>query len=223
MTANLALVLLVGVLFGTGVYLLLERSLSRVLIGILLMGNGANILLLVAGGKAGGPPIIGTGPEEEMADPLPQALVLTAIVITLGMTAFLLAMAYRSWQLHGHDEVQDDLEDARIARRAARRVVQRTEYADVAATLAKDAAEARDETAHALPAIKVSGSVTRTAGDGSLERERPPVVGTGDTTVAGALPEGARPDRAAAPASGRGGASAPPRRSIRRPPGGGTS
>ncbi len=55
-----------------------------------------------------------------MSDPLPQAMVLTAIVITLGMTAFLLAMAYRSWQLIGHDEVQDDLEDRRIVRRAER-------------------------------------------------------------------------------------------------------
>ncbi|WP_425574660.1 sodium:proton antiporter [Streptomyces rhizosphaericus] len=50
--------------------------------------------------------------------PLPQALVLTAIVITLGTTAFLLAMAHRSWQLHGHDEVQDDVEDASIRRLA---------------------------------------------------------------------------------------------------------
>ena len=46
-------------------------------------------------------------------------MVLTAIVITLGMTAFLLALAYRSWQLHRHDEVQDDVEDRRIARLAA--------------------------------------------------------------------------------------------------------
>ncbi len=50
-----------------------------------------------------------------MADPLPQAMILTAIVITLGVTAFLLAMAYRSWQLQGNDEVQDDAEDRRIA------------------------------------------------------------------------------------------------------------
>ena len=196
MTANLALVLLIGVLFGAGVYLLLERSLSRVLIGILLMGNGANLLLLVAGGAAGGPPIIGTGPEEEMADPLPQALVLTAIVITLGMTAFLLAMAYRSWQLHGHDEVQDDLEDARIARRAARRVVQRTEYADVAATLAQDAAEARDETAHALPVTPAATGATTTS-----------ALSTGEAVPSGAV------RTAPAPAT-------PMRRSIRRPPGG---
>ena len=54
-----------------------------------------------------------------MSDPLPQALVLTAIVITLGTTAFLLALAYRSWQLTGHDEVQDDVEDRAIRRLAA--------------------------------------------------------------------------------------------------------
>ncbi len=53
-----------------------------------------------------------------MSDPLPQAMVLTAIVITLGMVAFVLALAYRSWQIDGHDEVQDDVEDRRIVRRA---------------------------------------------------------------------------------------------------------
>ena len=53
-------------------------------------------------------------------DPLAQAMILTAIVITLGMTAFLLAMAYRSWVLTGHDEVQDDIEDRRIMLRAER-------------------------------------------------------------------------------------------------------
>ena len=53
-----------------------------------------------------------------MSDPLPHAMILTAIVITFGMTAFLLAMAYRSWYLTGHDEVQDDVEDRRIMRQA---------------------------------------------------------------------------------------------------------
>ncbi len=152
MSPNLLLVGVIAVLFGSGVYLLLERSLSRVLVGVTLLGNGANLLLLVSGGAAGGPPLVGSGPEEDMADPLPQALVLTAIVITLGLSAFLLAMAYRSWQLDGHDEVQDDLEDRRIVRRAARGVVQRTDFSDVAGTLDQEAAEARDETAHTLTA-----------------------------------------------------------------------
>ena len=61
--------------------------------------------------------IIGVAPPEEFADPLPQALALTAIVITFALTTFLLALGYRSYVLVGHDEVQDDVEDRRIARK----------------------------------------------------------------------------------------------------------
>ncbi|TDB74771.1 Na(+)/H(+) antiporter subunit C [Micromonospora sp. KC721] len=119
MSPNLTYVLVVGVLVAAGVTLLLERSLTRVLMGVILLGNGANLLLLT-GGRSGGAPIVGTTAEQDMADPLPQAMVLTAIVITLGMTAFLLALAYRSWHLNGHDEVQDDVEDRRIVELADR-------------------------------------------------------------------------------------------------------
>lgn len=114
MTPNLTLVIVAGALVVAGVYLLMERSLTRILIGVLLAGNGVNLLFLIASGRAGGAPIIGVTPAEEMSDPLPQAMVLTAIVITLGMTAFLLTLAYRSFQVNGHDEVQDDVEDALI-------------------------------------------------------------------------------------------------------------
>jgi multicomponent Na+:H+ antiporter subunit C len=116
---NLLLVIVVGVLFAAGVTLLLERNLTRVILGITLLGNGVNLLILL-GGAYGGPPIVGVTPESEMSDPLTQAMILTAIVITLGMTAFLLAMAYRSWLLSGHDDVQDDVEDRRIMKRAER-------------------------------------------------------------------------------------------------------
>lgn len=148
MSPNLVLVVVIAVLVAAGVYLLLERSLSRVLIGVILIGNGVNLSFLVAGGAAGGAPIVGVTPAQEMSDPLPQAMVLTAIVITLGMTAFLMALAYRSWQLHHHDEVQDDLEDRRIARGAA---ANEPSFADVdtqdsPSDLERDAAEARDET-----------------------------------------------------------------------------
>ncbi|MBF9128921.1 Na(+)/H(+) antiporter subunit C [Plantactinospora sp. S1510] len=119
MSPDLILVAVVGVLFAAGVTLLLERSLSRVLIGIIMLGNGVNLLLLL-GGRSGDAPILGVTPAGGMSDPLPQAMVLTAIVITLGLTAFLLAMAYRSWQLTGHDEVRDDPEDRQIVRRAER-------------------------------------------------------------------------------------------------------
>ena len=104
----------VGALYAVGVYLLLQRSLSRIVIGLALLGHGANLLLLAAGGRAGGVPVAGADPATT-ADPLPQALALTAIVITFGVSGFLLAMAYRSWRVREDDAVEDDLEDRRIA------------------------------------------------------------------------------------------------------------
>lgn len=114
------LVLTIGVLYGCGVYLMLQRHLSRIVIGLAVLGHGANLLLLMAGGRAGAAPITGqeAGPY---ADPLPQALALTAIVITFGVSAFLLALAYRSWVLNRSDEVEDDVEDRRIAELIAAR------------------------------------------------------------------------------------------------------
>ncbi|SBT38120.1 Na(+)/H(+) antiporter subunit C [Micromonospora narathiwatensis] len=119
---SLVLVVAVGVLAAAGVTLLLERSLTRILLGIILLGNGVNLLILV-GGRAGDAPLVGTGSTGGTSDALPQAMVLTAVVITFGLTAFLLAVAYRSWYLSGDDEVQDDLEDRQIARLAERNEV----------------------------------------------------------------------------------------------------
>ncbi|GAA0466106.1 hypothetical protein Aca07nite_77430 [Actinoplanes capillaceus] len=116
---SVSLLLAVGVLFAAGTVLLLERTLTRVLLGVMLLGNGANLLVLAAA-RPGAPPIVGVADPAEMTDPLPQAMILTAIVITLGMTAFLLALAYRSWLLTGHDEVQDDAEDRRVRELAER-------------------------------------------------------------------------------------------------------
>ncbi|HEU5486157.1 MAG TPA: Na(+)/H(+) antiporter subunit C [Microlunatus sp.] len=118
MSSSLTLLLVAGVLISAGVYLMMERSLTRILVGVLMAGNGVNLLFLVASGAPGGAPFIGTDRGRDISDPLPQAMVLTAIVITLGLTAFLLTMAYRSFQLHGHDEVADDVEDRQIVRLA---------------------------------------------------------------------------------------------------------
>lgn len=118
MNPNLTLALVAGALVAAGVYLVLERSLTRILMGILLASNGVNVLFLLASGAAGGAPITGVTPPQEMSDPLPQAFVLTAIVITLAVTAFLLTLAYRSFQITGNDEVSDDVEDAVIRQRA---------------------------------------------------------------------------------------------------------
>jgi|SRR5690625_314908 len=116
MTVNISLIVLAGALVACGVTLILERSLSRILIGFILLSNGINVLFLVAAGPAGRAPIVGSG-DGAMSDPLPQAMVLTAIVISLGTTAFGLALAYRTWRLDGDDDVQDDLEDDLVYRR----------------------------------------------------------------------------------------------------------
>lgn len=116
MTINLTMAVVLAVLFAVGFYLLLSRSLMRVLLGVVVLGHGTNLLLQVAGGPPGRAPILGGTDPAAFADPLPQALALTAVVITFALTTFLLALGYRSFVLVGHDEVQDDLEDARIAR-----------------------------------------------------------------------------------------------------------
>ncbi|MCW4457689.1 sodium:proton antiporter [Microbacterium sp. MPKO10] len=100
MTASLTLVIIMAVLYAAGVYVMLERSLTRVLIGFLLVGNATNILIFIMSGPSGSAPIVdGATADAPMVDPLPQALMLTAIVINFGITAFLLALIYRSWWL----------------------------------------------------------------------------------------------------------------------------
>jgi multicomponent Na+:H+ antiporter subunit C len=119
MTPTVVLPVVIGGLYAAGVYLLLDRSLTRVLLGFLLLGNATNLLLLSSGGEAGRAPIVGITEPEEMSDPLPQALILTAIVITFGVAAFLLAMIHRSWRLVHEEVVGTDEEDRRVAARTA--------------------------------------------------------------------------------------------------------
>jgi multicomponent Na+:H+ antiporter subunit C len=114
MTITLVLVIAMAVLFACGVYLLLERSLTRMLLGFLLVGNALNLLLLTMSGAAGNPPIGKS--SEGITDPLPQAFALTAIVITFAVSAFLLALIHRSWTLSRADEVEVDEADVAIRR-----------------------------------------------------------------------------------------------------------
>lgn len=112
MTVPLAL--LIGVLFAVGVYLVMQRNLTRVLVGLGVLAHAVNVMLITAGADGDAPIVTaGGGPY---ADPLPQALILTAIVITFGVTAFLLGLALRGWAGEGDDVVEDDLEDRRIQR-----------------------------------------------------------------------------------------------------------
>lgn len=88
----------IGFLFMAAVYLMLSKSLLRIIIGTGLLSHGAHLLILTMGGLSGeSPPVVAEG-VTNYADPLPQALILTAIVISFGVTAFLLVLAYRSYQ-----------------------------------------------------------------------------------------------------------------------------
>lgn len=117
MSVNMTLLLVMGVLYAIGIYLLLERSLTRVLLGLMLLANATNILLLTTGGYSGLAPIFNKDiPATEFNDPLPQAFILTSIVISFAVTAFMLSMIYRSWLLNRADHIQDDQEDLRVAK-----------------------------------------------------------------------------------------------------------
>ncbi len=96
------LAVLVGCFVALGVYLLLSRSVIRMLLGLVVLGNGVNLLIFTAGRLMRGiAPIVPPGldrPEGPIANPLPQALILTAIVIGFAMFSFLLVLAFRAYQ-----------------------------------------------------------------------------------------------------------------------------
>jgi len=113
---SIALLLAVGTLTSVGLYLITARSLSRIILGFALLGHAAVLSLLTAGGPAGKAPFASADQTSaDFANPLPQALALTAIVIGFGLTLFLLALARRQNLITGDDLVEDDLEDRRIA------------------------------------------------------------------------------------------------------------
>jgi multicomponent Na+:H+ antiporter subunit C len=120
MTTYVVPLVLIGGLTSTGVYLLLERNLTRMLLGLLLIGNAVNLLILTVGGPAGNPPVRGRTSDGETAtaDPLAQGMVLTAIVISMGIAAFVLALTYRSYRLTTAEDVPDDAEDTRVSQQS---------------------------------------------------------------------------------------------------------
>ncbi len=97
----------VAVLLTAGLYLLLDRTLLRVVIGVGLIGNGVNLLLLATGGLTPGSAPILDGSTGAVVDPLPQALILTAIVIGFGILALLLTLAYRVYESEGTDDLAE--------------------------------------------------------------------------------------------------------------------
>lgn len=150
MTVDLALLLAMGVMFAGGIYLVLERSLTRILLGIMLINNGAIMLLFLASGGVGLAPLFVRGRDpHEYADTLPQALILTAIVIGFAVIAFLTAMIYRSWLLVREDEVEVDAEDVKIARMPAWDAEDDAELVEESSEFLDDAADPNAHYEHA--------------------------------------------------------------------------
>ena len=107
---ELLLIILIGLLYGAGVYLILRRSMVKLLLGIMLLGSGANILIFLLGGiTKGKPPVIDEKAklfQDIFADPIPQALILTAIVISFALTAFAIVLLKRVYALVNSDDLE---------------------------------------------------------------------------------------------------------------------
>jgi multicomponent Na+:H+ antiporter subunit C len=105
---EIALALVIGGLYAGAIYMLLRRSIVKLLIGLVLLSHAANLLIFTAGGLTRAqPPIVGDhlARASSVADPLPQALILTAIVISFGVTAFALVLAYRAHKVVSADDL----------------------------------------------------------------------------------------------------------------------
>lgn len=108
---EILLALASGMLYAAGIYLMLRRRLAQLIIGLGLLSNGTNLLIFVAGGLTRArPPVVPEGAAAlapPYADPVPQALVLTAIVIGFGLLAFSLVLAHRVHESLGTDDVDE--------------------------------------------------------------------------------------------------------------------
>jgi len=103
---EILMAIVIGVLFMSATYLMLSKSLLRIIVGTGLLSHGAHLLILTMGGlKRGAAPLLGEH-AESYTDPIPQALILTAIVISFGVTAFFLVLAYRTYQELGTDNTE---------------------------------------------------------------------------------------------------------------------
>ena len=125
---TLILALAVAVLFGSGAYLILKRDLIRVVIGMVLISNAANLFIMAAGLTKGAAPIYPLPEGESISDPLVQAMTLTAIVISFGVSALLLSLVYRVYTSH----LSLDLDDLSAAEEREEAAAERQAAADLA-------------------------------------------------------------------------------------------
>jgi multicomponent Na+:H+ antiporter subunit C len=108
---EIVLAFVVGGLYAAAVYLMLRRSLVKLIFGLVLLGHASNLLIFTAGRLARGqPPIVASGetaPPAPYADPVPQALILTAIIISFGVQAFAIVLLKRAYQTAGTDDLDE--------------------------------------------------------------------------------------------------------------------
>lgn len=104
---ELLIAILIGILFTAGTYMILSRRLLRIVFGTALLGNGSLLFLMTSGKLQRGESPILNKLFSMYADPLPQAMILTAIVISFATTAFCLVLAYRTYQETGSDDVRN--------------------------------------------------------------------------------------------------------------------
>lgn len=98
--------ILAGVLFAAAIYNILQKQLLRIVIGTTLLSHGAHLFIFTMGKlKTGQPPVLTDG-VSDYTDPLPQALILTSIVISFGVTSLLLVLAYRTTQENNTDNME---------------------------------------------------------------------------------------------------------------------
>ena len=109
MTVVLAFV--IGGLYAVAMYLILRRNFAKLILGLAILTNAANLLIFTVGGLTRArPPLVREGESvlpAVVADPLPQALILTAIVIGFGVLAFAMVLAYRAYQAVESDDLDD--------------------------------------------------------------------------------------------------------------------
>lgn len=106
---EILLAIMTGVLYASGTYMILRRSIVKLIIGVILFGNGVNLLIFLLGRiTKGRPPIISSELKhfsEIYADPIPQALILTSIVISFGLQAFAIILVKRAYKVLKTDDL----------------------------------------------------------------------------------------------------------------------
>lgn len=105
---EIVLAILVGVLYTAGVYMMLRRSILKFIIGLIFLSNATNLLVFISSGISAGEPAFvdgAAGLSNNLSDPLPQALVLTAIVIGFGIVVYTMALKYKFFETTGTDDL----------------------------------------------------------------------------------------------------------------------